>query len=227
MLPRTGECGTREVTVRVWTWQEFMAVGPAREGTMAARWLRGNLHSHTTNSDGDSSPADVVAWYRDAGFHFLALTDHDVLTDPKGLLDVAGPMRLIRGEEVTSGNVHVNGLGIGRQLPHAIGSDVRETLQLDIDAIREAGGVPSVNHPNFRWQVRPEDLARLTDVRLSSSTTPAPRRATLAAGPGSHPPRPPGTFCSPRASGCAASRWTTRTTSRSGARSSATPAWRG
>ncbi len=29
------------------------------------RWYRGNLHTHSTNSDGRKSPEDAVNWYRD------------------------------------------------------------------------------------------------------------------------------------------------------------------
>jgi len=130
------------------------------------RWLRANLHTHTINSDGDSPPADVVAWYRDAGYDVLAITDHDIVTDPADLQAVAGPMLLVRGEELTSGDVHVNGLGVPSALPPTLEGDVRARLQGNIDAIRGAGGVPSVNHPNFRWQVRVDDLAELRDVRL-------------------------------------------------------------
>lgn len=130
------------------------------------RWLRANLHTHTINSDGDSPPADVVAWYRDAGYDALAITDHDFLTDPADLQEIAGPMLLVRGEELTSGDVHVNGLGVPRRLSPTLEGDVRARLQGNIDAIRDAGGVPSVNHPNFRWQVRVDDLAELRGVRL-------------------------------------------------------------
>jgi hypothetical protein len=133
---------------------------------VTARWFRGNLHTHTTNSDGDSAPEVVVAWYRDAGYDFLAVTDHDVLTDPDGLRDAAGPMTLIRGEEVSSGDIHVNGLGIRERIAPTFAADVRTTIQGNVDAIRASGGVPSVNHPNFRWRVSGEDLAALRDVRL-------------------------------------------------------------
>ena len=39
--------------------------------------LRGNLHAHTTFSDGRRPVAQVVARYRDMGYDFLAITDHD------------------------------------------------------------------------------------------------------------------------------------------------------
>jgi hypothetical protein len=40
------------------------------------RFWRGNLHTHTTNSDGAVSPAEAVEVYRSAGYDFVALTDH-------------------------------------------------------------------------------------------------------------------------------------------------------
>lgn len=40
------------------------------------RFYRGNLHTHSTISDGAKAPAEVIAAYRDHGYDFLALTDH-------------------------------------------------------------------------------------------------------------------------------------------------------
>ena len=39
--------------------------------------LRGNLHAHTTFSDGRRPIREVIARYRDLGYDFLAITDHD------------------------------------------------------------------------------------------------------------------------------------------------------
>ena len=39
-------------------------------------FYRGNIHTHSTNSDGRLSPAEVIAAYRERGYDFLALTDH-------------------------------------------------------------------------------------------------------------------------------------------------------
>jgi hypothetical protein len=39
--------------------------------------LRGNLHAHTTFSDGIRSPAALLAEYENRGYDFLAITDHD------------------------------------------------------------------------------------------------------------------------------------------------------
>ncbi|MDP2700984.1 MAG: PHP domain-containing protein, partial [Candidatus Rokubacteria bacterium] len=39
--------------------------------------LKGNLHAHTTFSDGRRPVAEVVERYRELGYDFLAITDHD------------------------------------------------------------------------------------------------------------------------------------------------------
>jgi histidinol phosphatase-like PHP family hydrolase len=40
------------------------------------RFLKGNIHTHSNRSDGAIDPADVCRRYREAGYDFLALTDH-------------------------------------------------------------------------------------------------------------------------------------------------------
>lgn len=45
-----------------------------------ARWWRGNLHTHSLWSDGDDFPEMIAEWYRAHGYHFLAFSDHNVLS---------------------------------------------------------------------------------------------------------------------------------------------------
>lgn len=40
------------------------------------RFFRGNLHGHSTHSDGQLSPAEVVEFYRSHGYDFTCLSDH-------------------------------------------------------------------------------------------------------------------------------------------------------
>ena len=47
----------------------------------APRWFKGNLHTHTLWSDGDDFPEMIAEWYRDHGYQFLALSDHNVLSN--------------------------------------------------------------------------------------------------------------------------------------------------
>jgi len=44
--------------------------------TAPGRFWKGNIHTHSTESDGKRGAADVCATYREAGYDFLALTDH-------------------------------------------------------------------------------------------------------------------------------------------------------
>ena len=43
--------------------------------------LKGNLHAHTTNSDGALTPEESVRGYREHGYNFLCLSEHDLYTD--------------------------------------------------------------------------------------------------------------------------------------------------
>lgn len=55
------------------------------------RWWKGNLHTHTLWSDGNDFPEMVAEWYRTHGYNFLALSDHNVLSEG---------MRWIKHEEI-------------------------------------------------------------------------------------------------------------------------------
>lgn len=50
-------------------------------GGGSPRWWKGNLHTHTLWSDGGAFPETVVSWYKRNGYHFLALSDHNVLQE--------------------------------------------------------------------------------------------------------------------------------------------------
>lgn len=64
-------------------------------------FLKGNLHTHTTESDGRLSPQQAVDLYRDNGYSFLALTDHNRLTRTDHL-DTAG-LAMLPGMELHQG----------------------------------------------------------------------------------------------------------------------------
>ncbi len=53
----------------------------------AARWWKGNLHTHTLWSDGNDFPEMVARWYRERGYHFLALSDHNIVADHERWID--------------------------------------------------------------------------------------------------------------------------------------------
>jgi hypothetical protein len=45
------------------------------------RWWKGNIHTHTLWSDGNDFPEMVAEWYRTHDYNFLALSDHNVLSE--------------------------------------------------------------------------------------------------------------------------------------------------
>jgi hypothetical protein len=139
----------------------------------STRWLKGNLHTHTINSDGDSTPEEVVRWYREHGYDFLVLTDHNFLTGVDGLnalQGAAGRFLVVKGEEVTGAAagkpIHVNGFEVKRLVEPPRADTVLGTVQGMVDAIRAAEGVPSINHPNFGWAISADELARVQRTKL-------------------------------------------------------------
>ena len=141
--------------------------------TPPGRWYRGNTHTHTLNSDGDSPPDDVVRWYREHGYQFLVLTDHNFLTSVDAVNALHGAREkflVIKGEEVTDRfgdkSLHINGLNVAREVAPQGGSSVVEVLQRNVDAIRAEAGVPHINHPNFRWSITADELRQVRNNRL-------------------------------------------------------------
>jgi hypothetical protein len=138
---------------------------PSQTSIVKGRWYKGNLHTHTLNSDGDSTPLDVASWYRENGYQFLVLSDHNYLTEVTGLNQVLGAREkflLIAGEEVTDSfqgkPVHVNASDLREQLRPSGGASLAQTISRNVEAILAKGALPSVNHPNFRWAMTSKDL---------------------------------------------------------------------
>ncbi len=104
-------------------------------------WLRGNLHTHSTNSDGSRAPGDIAAAYAARGYDFLMFSDHDTFTDPADVN--AHGLTLLPGVEVSARGPHIVHVGATQ----AIQPD--QDRQTVIDAIRADGGFAVVAHPNW------------------------------------------------------------------------------
>ena len=75
------------------------AYGAAPEAASPApRWWKGNLHTHTLWSDGDGFPEMVIDWYKQAGYHFLALSDHNILSQGQRWMTVEAVKARAKGE---------------------------------------------------------------------------------------------------------------------------------
>ena len=58
----------------------FLSIAVHADET-APRWWKGNLHTHSLWSDGNDFPEMITGWYKKQGWHFLALSDHNILSD--------------------------------------------------------------------------------------------------------------------------------------------------
>lgn len=147
--------------------------GPPRfaEGLDVASFLRGNLHTHSKRSDGDSPPAEVYAYYRDHGYAFLVLSDHNTRTDPA---EHGAPARrgfvMIPGEEVTTmaagKPVHVNAVCTKTTIGGGAFATAREALGWAVAQVKAQGAIALVNHPNFDWTLTADDVPAARGAEL-------------------------------------------------------------
>src|SRR2546425_11927676 len=88
-------------------------------------WLRGNLHAHTTYSDGVKTPQELLAEYEALGYDFLAITDHEDLIGSRywrALPRLRTRLLLFPGVELNYTGVeqHIRRALGDREVPHAL-----------------------------------------------------------------------------------------------------------
>ncbi len=113
----------------------------------SGQWLKGNVHLHSTASDGGKSFPELAALYAAAGFRFLFRTDHwvssDVAADPESypLLWLDGTE--LDGQDQTGAMFHVVCLGTTKGLKREDG------LVNGLKAAREQGALLILAHPHW------------------------------------------------------------------------------
>ena len=135
------------------------------------QYFKGNLHTHAQQRRRfDAGRCSRVSEHN---YNFVTLTDHNYLTSVDGLNALHGAddkFLVMKGEEVTvrfqTKPVHLNGFAPNAFIKTTGGSSVLDMAQKMIDAIRAAGAVPSVNHPNFGWAISADELLQLQRTRL-------------------------------------------------------------
>ncbi|HVR34593.1 MAG TPA: hypothetical protein VMS21_01950 [Methylomirabilota bacterium] len=65
----------------------FSHPGASRSNAAEPRWWKGNLHTHSLWSDGDDYPEMIAEWYHTNDYHFLALSDHNILLKGEKWID--------------------------------------------------------------------------------------------------------------------------------------------
>lgn len=90
-------------------------------------WIRGNFHHHCKEHSGCSRVhlMDGLAYYRAVGARFVALTDHDHVTDPTDAAGRFPQIAFLRGFEYSSSE---NMLFIGEDVPKLYRLPIHEAL---------------------------------------------------------------------------------------------------
>lgn len=133
------------------------------------RFLRGNIHTHSTRSDGRLSPEEVCRAYRRAGYDFLMLSDH-FLAEYRYPVTDTRPFRRDGFTTLIGAELHAPATSHG-ELWHIVAAG----LPLDFPALqpgedaaalarraRAAGAFLGFAHPN--WSGLSVEEARLMDM---------------------------------------------------------------
>lgn len=137
------------------------------QATSLKKWYKGNTHTHTVIcGHADTHPDTVALWYLERDYNFLILSEHNKFIDPDSVNLPDGRREdfiLIPGEEVSDEkHIHTTAMNINRLVPigypyefEPIQDNSYENLKIyymqkHVDSIRNAGGIPILNHPN--WQ---------------------------------------------------------------------------
>ena len=128
---------------------------------LPGQWFKGNLHTHSTTSDGQLTPDEVVDWYRSRGYHFLALTEHRI---PSKARSVAEDFIMLSGIELdgidpTVGLFHVIGLGFEQAPDLSLYEGSPSWLETTVDMqqminnLQTAGAIVFLAHPYWSGEM--------------------------------------------------------------------------
>jgi hypothetical protein len=154
-------------------------------------WLRGSTHVHARPSGDSTTPIpDVMRWYESRGYDWIALTDHNRISEvhgataghpaahapAKGLIVLAGieltynPARCLpKGDASGRCRIHVNLLGSTARPAGKVvwgpGQRLPDTrlakYQAALDLQKGLGGLSQLNHPQWYWGMTGDLLAEL------------------------------------------------------------------
>lgn len=120
--------------------------------------LKGQLHSHTSNSrDGVTNPADLVKAYKNAGYDFISITDHDHITvqpEVDGMLFIGGV------EEAQGRNPHILVYNITEQ------SHERDPLAIINEHLNNRASLVGLAHPEHGIHSFSQDTLQHSNVQL-------------------------------------------------------------
>lgn len=139
------------------------------------RKYKGNIHTHSTRSDGEYAPEQVVSAYKERGYQFICLSDHEIYYksrqfDTKDFIVIDGyEMACEREGNFNAASFHIHGL-LDESIPlgNAFEHDEKhekpkyqslDTVQNMINEMIKRGNLIIFNHPNWSGNTYEELLA--------------------------------------------------------------------
>jgi len=153
----TATPGYRMARVRPGVWHILVGAYHVQEGGVPVRyeisfekkgprWLFGDLHVHSTASDGQYDVPTLARKARAMGLDFLSVTDHNNYAENFSLPKIQG-LTLIPGTEWTHYKGHMNFFGLKEPFTGSfIANDLADMRRIVKDAA-DRGALVSVNHP--------------------------------------------------------------------------------
>ena len=155
---------------------DFLAISDHNVIADAERWL-GIAKTHSRYqiylSYSGESPQGWVESRETDDSVFVRLKKYE---EYAGRFEKEGIFLMIRAEEVTtrfeSKSVHINATNVAEYLEPLRGTSVVDVMQKNVDAILAQGErlnrpvMPHINHPNFNWGVRADELAQIDGERF-------------------------------------------------------------
>lgn len=145
-------------------------------GVKRRGWVRGDLHAHTTESDGSLSLPAAVAIARERGLDFLAFAEHNTNSGWRhypALSDAA--FVLIRAEEMTTGHGHGVALGLHEWLDWRVGRIGGQAVRTVNDVLRDARAQGALFYPAhpfipfFDWRFTETDWSLVDALEVWSN----------------------------------------------------------
>ncbi len=124
------------------------------------RWLKGDLHLHTNNSDGKLSVEELAKYAKRSNFDFITITDHNNFFHLKRLPHISG-LTIIPGVELSPyvGHANIWGLEVPYTQSHCINN--AEEFRSVVEEARQKGAIISLNHPSCNlcpWRLELDDI---------------------------------------------------------------------
>ena len=139
------------------------------------QWFRGNTHTHTLWSDGDDLPESVADWYKSHGYHFLVLSDHNILSRGEKWktlrADQAMPVLAKAEKRWGKGHVETRLLDGKKQVRLMELDEVRELLEEPGKFIMIEGLEMTTDPSGYSVHTNPMNISALLEVEKNSHRT--------------------------------------------------------